>query len=226
MRLPSKSVSFYAKMTLFRLNILEDVIYYNVPARAKTLQYKITRATTVPGSTRPRATTLSKPEGASFKEGSSLVIVYSLPSATSLRNITPVLFEVRTKICDRKKEFSTLLKALSFSKWSCICGLTVTYRLAVFRCKIDPTTDAASWLRHYPQAALQNSCNHCYICTVPQKTTVFQLVVLSKTLPLQGGTRITEAGPLLFCTTCGVRVLCGPTSISRSTSHTLTIVGL
>lgn len=50
-----------------------------------------------PGSTDPRATTESKPTGAFFKVWSSLVMVCSLPRATSHRNITPVFLEVLTK---------------------------------------------------------------------------------------------------------------------------------
>ena len=44
----------------------------------------------VPGSTWPRATTLSKPSGAFLRELSSAVMVNSFPRATSFRNMMPV----------------------------------------------------------------------------------------------------------------------------------------
>ena len=46
-----------------------------------------------PGSWEPLATTESKPGGGFFKELSSLVMVCSLPKATSLRNINPKPWE-------------------------------------------------------------------------------------------------------------------------------------
>lgn len=60
----------------------------------------------VPGSTDPRATTLSYPAGAFFKEELSLVMVCSLPRATSHRNITPVFLEVRTENTRQEKNGS------------------------------------------------------------------------------------------------------------------------
>ena len=50
----------------------------------------------VPGSTWPRATTLSKPSGAFLREQSSAVMVNSFPRATSFRNMMPVFWEVHT----------------------------------------------------------------------------------------------------------------------------------
>lgn len=73
-----------------------------------------------------------------------------------------------------------LNKSLSF-----LCSLTITCRRAVFRSKIDPATNAATWMGHYPQTTLQDSCHHCYVCTMPQQPAVLQNVILTKPLSLK-----------------------------------------
>lgn len=85
-------------------SLLCDIVYFFIKRYYFTVQ---NLKSTAPGSTMPRATTLSYPAGGVLKEQLSLVMVCSLPRATSLRNITPVFLEGRTE--NGQKVKSTML---------------------------------------------------------------------------------------------------------------------
>lgn len=141
-----------------------------------------------PGSTDPRATTESKPAGAFFKVWLSLVMVCSLPRATSHRNITPVFLEVLTK----KQDTTWWRPATAQQPLTpnvCVCflffvffwtSLTVSCWLAVFRGKINTAANAPPRMRHDSQAALQDGRHHRYVGSVPQQTAVLQSPVLTE----------------------------------------------
>lgn len=143
-----------------------------------------------PGSTRPRATTESKPAGAFFSEQLSLVMVCSLPRATSHRNITPVALEVLTE--DKTRSRATITQHLPPRVFSIPSRLTVTRRLAVFRGEVNAAADTASRMRHDPQATLQDGRHHRDVRSVPQQTAVLQALVLAEALPLRDAATVSE----------------------------------
>lgn len=75
-------------------------------------------------------------------------------------------------------------------------GLTVTGRLAVFGGKVNAAADAASRMRHDPQAALQDGRHHRDVCPVPQQTPVLQVLVLAEALALRVTQRPVSEGEL------------------------------
>lgn len=154
----------------------------------------------------------------------------SLPRATSHRNITPVFLEVVTKEQDKTQRRSVSASD-HFCVYVCVCffcfflqsRLTVTCWLAVFRRKINTAPNAAPWMRHDSQAALQDGRHHRYVGSVPQQTAVLQTLVLTEPIPLHGAAKF-QASSLLRHTKS--RLFAYTTSVSLSTSHTLRSSGV